>query len=86
MTTPVWLSFNQTDGAMADRIISSTTHDAHMSVEDHIADGWMASVCIVPKGAPKGNELIKLDAVFEREDLAWESVEALARAELNSLK
>jgi len=43
-------------------------------------------VCIVPKGAPKGNELIKLDAVFEREDLAWESVEALARAELNSLK
>ncbi|EIF28255.1 hypothetical protein [Paraburkholderia xenovorans] len=71
---------------MADRIISGTTHDAHMSVEDHIADGWVASVCIVPKGAPKGDQLIKLDAVFEREDLAWESVEALARAELDSLK
>lgn len=71
---------------MTDRIISSTTHDAYMSVEDHIADGWVASVWIVRKGAPKGNEPIKLDTVFEREDLAWESVEAFARAELDILK
>ena len=83
---PVWLSFNQTDGTMADRIISSRTHDAYMTVRDHIADGWVASVCVVPKGTSKGKELIKLDTFFEREDLAWESVETLARAELNNLK
>ncbi|MFM0410243.1 hypothetical protein [Paraburkholderia dipogonis] len=71
---------------MAERIISSTTHDAYMSVKDHIADGWVASVRIVPKGASKGGERIELDTVFEREDLAWESVETLARAELNNLK
>jgi hypothetical protein len=71
---------------MAERIISSTTHDAYMSVKDHIADGWVASVHIVPKGASKGGERIELDTVFEREDLAWESVETLARAELNNLK
>ncbi|WP_157763707.1 hypothetical protein [Paraburkholderia aromaticivorans] len=71
---------------MADKIISSTTHDAHMNVKDHISDGWVASVCIVPKGASKGNEHIQLDTVFEREEAAWESVETLARAELNNLK
>jgi hypothetical protein len=83
---PVWLSFNQTGGIMADRIISSRTHDAHMTVKDHIADGWVASVCVVPKGASKSNELIKLDTFFESEDVAWESAETLARAELNNLK
>lgn len=72
---------------MADRIISSTTHDAHMTVRDHIADGWVASVRIVPKGASPSNEpIIKLDTFFEREDVAWESIETLARAELNNLK
>ncbi|MEC5409888.1 hypothetical protein VOM14_30620 [Paraburkholderia sp. MPAMCS5] len=71
---------------MADRIISGRTHDAYMTVRDHIADGWAASVCTVPKDAPKGEELIKLDTVFEREDVAWKSVERFARAELNNLK
>jgi hypothetical protein len=71
---------------MADRIISSRTHDAYMTVKDHVADGWVASVYIVRKGAAKGKELIKLDTFFEREDVAWESVETLARAELNNLK
>lgn len=71
---------------MADRIISSTTHDAYMNVKDHIADGWVASVYIVPKGASKGDERIVLDTVFEHEELAWETVETLARAELNNLK
>ncbi|MFM0308909.1 hypothetical protein P0D71_14100 [Paraburkholderia sp. RL17-383-BIF-A] len=71
---------------MAERIISSATHDAYMTVKDHIADGWVASVRIVPKGSSKGSERIELDTVFEREDLAWESVETLARAELNNLK
>lgn len=72
---------------MADRIISSRTHDAHMTVKDHVADGWVASVCVVPKGASTSNKLvIKLDAFFEREDVAWESAETLARAELNNLK
>jgi hypothetical protein len=78
--------FNQTGGGMTDRIISSPTHDAHMTVERHIADGWVASVRVVPKGLPKGNEIVKLDTVFEREDLAWKSVETLARAELANLK
>ncbi|MFM0504606.1 hypothetical protein [Paraburkholderia caffeinilytica] len=78
---------NQTGGAMTDRIISSKTHDAHMSVRDHIADGWVASVRIVPKGASTSNEfVIKLDTFFEHEDVAWESAETLARAELNNLK
>lgn len=80
------LSFNQTGGSMADRIISSRTHDAHMTVKDHIADGWVASVCVVPKGQAKGKEVIKLDTVFEREDVAWKSVETVARAELDKLK
>lgn len=71
---------------MTDRIISSRTHDAHMSVKDHIADGWVASVRVVPKGLSTGNEIVKLDTVFEREDVAWASVETLARAELNNLK
>ncbi|KAA0999022.1 hypothetical protein FVF58_42610 [Paraburkholderia panacisoli] len=71
---------------MTDRIISSSTHDAHMSVKDHVADGWVASVCVVPKGVSKSHEVIKLDTFFEREDVAWESVETLARAELNNLK
>lgn len=72
---------------MADRIISSRTHDAHMSVEDHIADGWVASVCVVQKGVSRSNELIiKLDTFFEYEDVAWESAETLAHAELNNLK
>jgi hypothetical protein len=57
-----------------------------MTVKDHVADGWVASVYIVRKGAAKGKELIKLDTFFEREDVAWESVETLARAELNNLK
>ncbi len=82
----MWLSFNQTGGSMTDRIISSSTHDAHMTVKDHIADGWVASVCVVPKGLSQGNEVVRLDTVFEREDIAWESVETLARAELNNLK
>jgi hypothetical protein len=71
---------------MANRIISSMTHDAHMTVKDHIADGWVASLCIVPKGESEGKELINLDTVFEREEVAWETVETLARAELSSLK
>jgi hypothetical protein len=75
---------------MAERIISSSTYDAHMIVEDHIADGWVASVRLIPKGASSGTsndaEFIKLDSIFEREDIAWESVETLARAELNNLK
>ena len=57
-----------------------------MTVMDHIADGWVASLCIVPKGESEGKELINLDTVFEREDVAWETVETLARAELSSLK
>lgn len=57
-----------------------------MSVKDHIADGWVASVRVVPKGLSTGNEIVKLDTVFEREDVAWASVETLARAELNNLK
>jgi hypothetical protein len=73
-------------GSMTDRIISSRTHDAHMTVVDHIADGWVASVCVVRKGLSKGTEVIKLDTIFEREDVAWASVETLARAELNNLK
>jgi len=56
-----------------------------MTVENHIADGWVASVCIVPKGAAKSNELIKLDTLFEREEVAWETVETFARAELSNL-
>ena len=71
---------------MTDRIISSSTYDAHMSVEDHIADGWVASVYVVRKGLSKADEVVRLDTVFEREDVAWESVETLARAELNNLK
>jgi len=70
---------------MADRIISSRTHDAHMTVKDHIADGWVASVCVVPKGASKSNELIKLDTFFESEDVAWESAETLARAQQSEI-
>ncbi|MGF6768655.1 hypothetical protein P3T18_001125 [Paraburkholderia sp. GAS199] len=86
-TTAVWLPFNQTGDAMADRILSSKTHDAYMTVRNHIADGWIASVCVVPKGAAKKNELIvKLDTFFECEDVAWKSAETLARAELNNLK
>jgi hypothetical protein len=46
--------------------------------------GWRA--CISFGKAAKGKELIKLDTFFEREDVAWESVETLARAELNNLK
>jgi hypothetical protein len=58
-----------------------------MSVEDQIADGWVASVCVVPRGVSRSNELIiKLDTFFEHEDVAWESAETLARAELNNLK
>lgn len=58
-----------------------------MSVEDHIADGWVASVCVVQKGVSRSNELIiKLDTFFEYEDVAWESAETLAHAELNNLK
>ncbi|WP_176060127.1 hypothetical protein [Paraburkholderia sp. BCC1876] len=84
---PVRLLFNQTGDAMEDRIISSKTHDAYMTVRNHIADGWIASVCVVPKGAAKNNELIvKLDTFFECEDVAWKSAETLARAELNNLK
>lgn len=72
---------------MEDRIISSMTHDAYMTVSDRIGDGWVASVCVVPKGAAKNNELIvKLDTFFECEEVAWESAETLARAELNNLK
>jgi hypothetical protein len=72
---------------MTDRIISGRTHDAYITVKNHIADGWVASVCVVPKGAPKSNELvIKLDTFFEREDLAWQSAETLALAKLNNLK
>lgn len=71
---------------MVEKIISSATHDAYLNVTDHVADGWVASVTIVPKGAPKGNERIELDTVFDREDLAWESAETFARAELNNLK
>ena len=71
---------------MTSRIISSSTHDAHMSVEDHVADGWVASVFVVPKGGSKGKELIKLATYFESERLAWESIETLARAELNNRK
>jgi hypothetical protein len=71
---------------MAIRIISSRTHDAHMTVKDHVADGWVASLCIVPKGESEGKALISLDTVFEREDVAWETVETLARAELSSLE
>ena len=83
----MWLSFTQTGDTMADRIISSRTYDAHMTVRNHIADGCVASVCIVPKGALKSNEpVIKLDTFFEREDVAWESAETLARAELSNLK
>lgn len=83
----MWPSLTQTGGTMADRIISSSTHDAHIAVRDHIADGWVASVCIVPKGASKGNEpIIKLDTFFECEEVAWKSAETLARAELNNLK
>jgi hypothetical protein len=81
----VWFSSDKTGGAMADRIISSSTHDAHMTVENHIADGWVASVCIVPKGAAKSNEVIKLDTLFEREEVAWKTVETFARAELSNL-
>ena len=58
-----------------------------MTVKDHVADGWVASVCVVPKGASTSNKpVIKLDTFFEREDVAWESAETLARAELNNLK
>jgi hypothetical protein len=46
----------------------------------------VASLCIVPKGESEGKEFINLDTVFEREDVAWETVETLARAELSSLK
>jgi hypothetical protein len=56
-----------------------------MTVENHIADGWVASVCIVPKGAAKSNEVIKLDTLFEREEVAWKTVETFARAELSNL-
>jgi hypothetical protein len=55
-------------GSITHRIVSSRTHDAHMTVEDHIADGWVGSVCVVPKGLLKGNEVVKLDTVFEREE------------------
>lgn len=71
---------------MTDRIISSETHDAYMAVRDHIADGWMATLWVVPKGAPRGNEPINLDTLFDCEDRAWHSVEALARAELSDRK
>lgn len=71
---------------MTERIISSGTHDAHMSVKDHVADGWVASVFVVPKGVSKADEFIKLATVFESEHLAWESIETLARAELNNHK
>jgi hypothetical protein len=71
---------------MTDRIISSETHDAHMTVSDHIADGCVATLWVVPKGAPRGNEPIKLDAIFDCENAAWHSVETLARAELSNLK
>jgi hypothetical protein len=71
---------------MTNRIISSVTHDAHMAVRDHIADGWVATLWVVPQGAPKGNEPINLDTHFDCEDAAWDSVEKLARAKLSSLK
>lgn len=71
---------------MTDRIISNGTHDAHMAVSDHIADGWIATLWVVPQGAPKGNEPIDLDTFFDCEDAAWHSVELLARAKLSSLK
>jgi hypothetical protein len=57
-----------------------------MTVRDHIADGWVASVRIVPKDGSKDKRLIKLDTVFESEDAAWKSAQTLARAELNNLK
>ncbi|MFM0198033.1 hypothetical protein PQQ65_33710 [Paraburkholderia strydomiana] len=38
---------------MTDRIISSEIHDAYMTVSDHIADGWVATLWVVPK-APQG--------------------------------
>ncbi|MFM0415971.1 hypothetical protein [Paraburkholderia aromaticivorans] len=34
---------------MADKILASDTHDAHMTVKDHIADGWVATLWIVGK-------------------------------------
>ncbi|WP_144113217.1 hypothetical protein [Paraburkholderia sp. BCC1886] len=71
---------------MTDRMISSASYDAYMTVSDHVADGWMASVCVVPKGTPKNGEGVGLDTLFECEAAAWESVETLARAELNNLK
>ncbi|WP_156132352.1 MULTISPECIES: hypothetical protein [Paraburkholderia] len=57
-----------------------------MAVSDHIADGWVATLWVVPQGAPKGNEPIDLDTFFDCEDAAWHSVELLARAKLSSLK
>jgi hypothetical protein len=81
-----WMWFKLTGDAMVDRIVSSSTHDAHMSVKSHIADGWVASVYIVAKGASKGTDLVKVDTLFEREEVAWEYVETLARAELSNLK
>lgn len=71
---------------MADKIVSSDTHDAHMTVKDHIADGWVATLWIVAKGAPKGNESTTLDTIFDCEDTAWHSVETLALAKLSNLK
>ncbi|MFM0334685.1 hypothetical protein [Paraburkholderia strydomiana] len=71
---------------MTDRIISSEIHDAYMTVSDHIADGWVATLWVVPKGTPRGNEPIKLDAIFDCEEAAWHSVETFARAELSNLK
>jgi hypothetical protein len=83
----VWPSFNQEHCVMADKIISSDTHDAHMTVKDHIADGWVATLWIVARGAPKGNEpATTLDTFFDCEDTAWHSVETLALAKLSNLK
>jgi hypothetical protein len=66
-TTAAVAVVRQTGGTMADRIISGRTHDAYMTVKDHVADGWVASVCIIRKGASEGKERIKLDTFFERE-------------------
>jgi hypothetical protein len=57
-----------------------------MAVSDHIDDGWVATLWVVPQGASKGNEPIDLDTSFDCEDAAWHSVEMLARAKLSSLK
>jgi hypothetical protein len=54
----VWPSFNQEHCAMADKIIASDTHDAHLNVKDHIADGWMSTLWIVGKRTTSSIELL----------------------------